>query len=32
MKFRNGYWLMRTGVTEYAAAQVCDYSLLVKGR
>ncbi len=26
MKFRNGYWLMRTGVTEYAAAQVCDYS------
>lgn len=26
MKFRNGYWLLRPGVTEYAAAQVYDYT------
>ncbi|MBQ7063465.1 MAG: alpha-xylosidase [Firmicutes bacterium] len=25
MKFKNGYWLMREGVAELAATQVCDY-------
>ena len=25
MKFRNGYWLLKSGVEEYPAAQVYDY-------